>query len=240
MQPLTDKPSRPIFDGTYRLTRDGYIIRAVRSGTLLEGLAMRPSLEYGKLVYRITVEGAPVSVRAYMLVREVWGVPMQDPGPFVEMRRGIDAHNKQIRKDNQLRRKETKKKEISLQLCPYCKINSMRPHPNAQTCGEAACAAEHKRVSERARKLRAKEREKAASEKKEDVSEVTRQADIDRVVSTAPCYWRGFFDDKSKWVEPVKTNVPGYDWDDPIMGIAWDYGVGVEWVMTYEYWRCAA
>lgn len=156
MERITEKPSKPLFDGTYRLTVDGYVIRAVRSGTLLAGLVMRPSLDYGKLVYRITVNGAPVTLRAYMVVREVWGVPMRDPGPFNEMRRKIDAHNKMIRAEHQSQRKEAKKQAVERPLCPYCKVRQLRDHLLAQTCGEEPCMAEHKSVAERARKARTK------------------------------------------------------------------------------------
>lgn len=128
--------------------------------------------------------------------------------------------------------------------CPHCGEWHVRSEMYA-TCGREKCVATQLRLRKAEQwRRRAELKRIAADEKAQALARQQREsemwADIDRVVSTAPCYWRGFFDDKSEWVEPVKTNVPGYDWDDPIMGVAWDYGVGVEWVMTYEYWRCAA
>jgi hypothetical protein len=150
---LDEKPTRPLHAGNYGITRDGYLIVLERRNTALKGLAMRPSLEYGRLVYRITTNGKTTSIRAFIAVRDTWGGVMHDPGDYKDMCRAIDAHNRLIRDEHKARKKaEVPAPPVPQGLCPFCKKRPMRAHPLAKTCGAASCVRENKRALERDRK----------------------------------------------------------------------------------------
>ena len=151
---LNEKPTKPLFGGLYGITIDGYLIVLQRRNTALQGLAMRPSLEYGRLVYRVTLTGKTTSVRAYLAVKQAWGEYMHDPGDYKDMCREIDEHNAAIRRDHKARKKAEGPAPLPKPqgLCPYCGKRSLRAHPLAKTCGAATCVLEHKRAQERTRR----------------------------------------------------------------------------------------
>lgn len=151
---LDEKPTRPLHAGNYGITRDGYLIVLQRRNTALKGLAMRPSLEYGKLVYRITNNGKTTSIRAFIAVRDTWGGGMHDPGDYKEMCRKIDEHNAMIRAEHKARKKAEGPDPLPRPqgLCPYCGTRPLCDRPRAKTCGAAKCVRENKRALERQRK----------------------------------------------------------------------------------------
>ena len=151
---ILDKPTRPICGGIYNLTLDGYLICAQRRGTQLKGLLMRPALEYGKLVYRITINGRTTSIRAFIAVRDAWGQHMQDPGDYKEMCKAIDAHNAALRTENRANTIEKSRKKVERGICPYCGKLPIKTSGLSKTCGEPQCMAEHKRVTNREREQR--------------------------------------------------------------------------------------
>ena len=151
---ILDKPTRPICGGIYNITLDGYLICAQRRGTQLKGLAMRPALEYGKLVYRITINGQTTSIRAFIEVRNVWGQHMQDPGDYKEMCKKIDAHNAKLRAENRANTIAKSRKKVDRGICPYCGEKPIKTSGTSKTCGDAPCMAEHKRLTNREREHR--------------------------------------------------------------------------------------
>jgi len=156
---LDEKPTRPIRNGAYGITQDGYLIVLHRRNTALKGMAMRPALEYGRLVYRITVDGKTTSIRAFIVVRDVWGETMRDPGEHKEMCRKIDEHNRMIRAELKAQKKAERAHidNRELPLCPYCRVRPLRNHALAETCGAQPCVHANRLVKERARKQRYRE-----------------------------------------------------------------------------------
>ena len=157
MTAIKDKPGRLIRGGFYHITIDGYLICAVRRNTALKGMAMRPTLEYGNLVYRPTFNGKTTSIRAFMVVREVWGEEMHDPGDFREMCARIDAHNAAVRSEHREKQKTKfvqSKPSRPMEMCPYCNTKPIRNNSTAKTCGDSACVLQHDKVSSRARSKR--------------------------------------------------------------------------------------
>lgn len=143
---LSKKPSRLYYDGLYRVTQDGYILCNKRRSATLKGTALRPSLEYGKLVYRITVgTKKTTTIRAFIVVREVWGKDMIDPGDYGEMIRGIDAYNTWLRDSYKLKMRE-KDKAPSRGMCPYCETDEIKRSGTSKTCGKLPCMRAHKRA----------------------------------------------------------------------------------------------
>jgi hypothetical protein len=148
---LSKKPSKPFLGGIYRITQDGYILCATRRSTTLEGSALRPSLEYGQLVYRITVaKKKTTTIRAHLIVREVWGSDMQAPVDFNEFLRRIDAYNTWLKESYREKAKD-KDKAPSRGLCPYCGERPIKVTSLAKTCGAPKCRNVHKRAVERLR-----------------------------------------------------------------------------------------
>ena len=147
---LSNKPSRPFLGGLYKITQDGYVICAKRRSTTLKGAALRPALEYGNLVYRITVNGKTTSIRAFLVVREIWGTPILDSGDYKEMVRTIDAYNTWL-KETHRSKMSAKTKAKSRGICPYCGKAEIKRTSMAKTCGSPKCMSEHRRRVDRAR-----------------------------------------------------------------------------------------
>jgi len=148
---LSKKPSKSFMGGLYRITQDGYILCATRRSSTLEGSALRPSLEYGQLVYRITIaKKRTTTIRAHLVVREAWGSNMPMPEDFGAYLRGIDAYNTWL-KESYREKMKHKDRAPSRGICPYCKERPIKVTSLAKTCGDPKCRNAHKRAVERLR-----------------------------------------------------------------------------------------
>lgn len=103
--------------------------------------------------------------------------------------------------------------------CPECGRWFDKRSTMYVTCGREDC------VKSRARKVKAeggrvreerRKRERSMAEVR--LAAQTPPEEIERKIANAQCPFRGYYDDKMHWMDPLRTNVPGItSWSDPRM-----------------------